>query len=152
MITELQLQRRSMVVKRLKVFPIESIVRGYITGSAWSSYQKDGTVCGISLPIGLQESQQLPQPLWTPSTKAELGGKDENISPAVGALPIKSHRQSFYPCSRTPADGFKRQRPRSWAKVTPIKSRHYRSKYTTSPVLMQPNEVSSSRIPSSSLG
>ncbi|KAL9637467.1 MAG: hypothetical protein Q9164_002166 [Protoblastenia rupestris] len=72
---------RSMVVKRLKVLPIESIVRGYITGSAWCSYQKDGTVCGISLPSGLKESQRLEQSLWTPSTKAEVGGKDENISP-----------------------------------------------------------------------
>ncbi len=84
MVTELQLLQRSMVVKRVKVFPIESIVRGYITGSAWSSYQKDGTVCGIQLPIGLQESEKLEQPLWTPSTKAELGGKDENINPAEG--------------------------------------------------------------------
>ena len=75
---------RSMVVKRLKVLPIESIVRGYITGSAWCSYQKDGTVCGISLPSGLKESQKLEQSLWTPSTKAEFGGKDENISPEQG--------------------------------------------------------------------
>lgn len=74
-----------MVVKRLKVLPIESIVRGYITGSAWSSYQKDGTVCGIALPAGLQESERLQQPLWTPSTKAEIGGKDENISRAEAA-------------------------------------------------------------------
>lgn len=79
-----QLQRRCMVVKRLKVFPIESIVRGYIAGSAWSSYSKDGTVCGIKLDSGLKESEKLPEPLWTPSTKAELGGKDENISPAEG--------------------------------------------------------------------
>lgn len=80
------LRLRSMVVKRLKVFPIESIVRGYITGSAWISYQKDGTVCSIPLPSGLQESQVLPKPLWTPSTKAELGNKDENISPEEGKL------------------------------------------------------------------
>lgn len=79
-----QLQRRTMVVKRLKVLPIESIVRGYITGSAWSSYQKDGTVCGIQLRGGLKESEQLEEPLWTPSTKAEIGGSDENISPAKG--------------------------------------------------------------------
>ena len=79
-----RLQRRAMVVKRLKVFPIESIVRGYLTGSAWSSYQRNGTVCGKALPAGLQESERLPQPLWTPSTKAEVGEKDENISPAEG--------------------------------------------------------------------
>ena len=79
-----QLQYRAMVVKSLKVFPIESIVRGYITGSAWSSYQRNGTVCGIALPAGLQESERLQQPLWTPSTKAAVGEKDENISPAEG--------------------------------------------------------------------
>ena len=79
-----QLQRRSMVVKRLRMFPIESIVRGYITGSAWNSYQKDGTVCGIKLGANLRESEKLPEPLWTPSTKAELGDKDENISPTQG--------------------------------------------------------------------
>lgn len=73
-----------MVVKRLKVFPIESIVRGYITGSAWISYQHDGTVCGIRLPAGLKESEKLERPLWTPSTKADLGSKDENISPEEG--------------------------------------------------------------------
>lgn len=73
-----------MVVRRLKILPIESIVRGYITGSAWNSYQKDGTVCGIKLPTGLRESEELHRPLWTPSTKAELGKTDENISPEKG--------------------------------------------------------------------
>lgn len=71
---------RSMRVRRLKVFPIEAIVRGYITGSAWSSYKKTGEVNGKKLPEGLQESQELPEPLYTPSTKAELGQHDENIS------------------------------------------------------------------------
>ncbi|KAI9843249.1 MAG: phosphoribosylaminoimidazole carboxylase ade2 [Sclerophora amabilis] len=80
-----ELQRRSMVVKRLKVFPLESIVRGYLSGSAWSSYQKDGRVHGMALAPGLRESEKLDQPLWTPSTKAEAGEKDENISPAEGA-------------------------------------------------------------------
>ena len=79
-----QLGWRSMAVKRLKVFPIESIVRGYIAGSAWISYQNDGTVCGITLPAGLKESEKLQRPLWTPSTKADLGSKDENISPEEG--------------------------------------------------------------------
>ncbi|KAI4718429.1 phosphoribosylaminoimidazole-succinocarboxamidesynthase [Aureobasidium sp. EXF-10727] len=76
-----QLRLRSMHVRRLKVLPLESIVRGYITGSAWSEYKKSGTVHGISMPAGLQESQKLSKPLWTPSTKAEVGDKDENISP-----------------------------------------------------------------------
>ncbi|RMZ75409.1 hypothetical protein DV738_g5486, partial [Chaetothyriales sp. CBS 135597] len=71
---------RSMLVRKLKVFPIEAIVRGYITGSAWASYSKTGEVNGLKLPEGLQESQELPQPLYTPSTKAELGQHDENIS------------------------------------------------------------------------
>lgn len=71
-----------MQVRRLKVLPIESIVRGYITGSAWSEYQKTGTVHGLAMPAGLRESEKLGAPLWTPSTKAEAGAKDENISPA----------------------------------------------------------------------
>ncbi|KAF2205118.1 phosphoribosylaminoimidazole-succinocarboxamide synthase [Delitschia confertaspora ATCC 74209] len=78
---ESTLAPRSMTVRRLKIFPIESIVRGYITGSAWSEYKRSGTVNSIPLPEGLIEGQKLPQPLWTPSTKAEVGGKDENISP-----------------------------------------------------------------------
>jgi phosphoribosylaminoimidazole-succinocarboxamide synthase len=76
-----ELKDRSMQVRRLRILPIESIVRGYITGSGWSEYTKSGTVNGIKLPTGLVEGQKLPQPLWTPSTKADLGGKDENISP-----------------------------------------------------------------------
>ncbi|KEQ72497.1 putative phosphoribosylaminoimidazole-succinocarboxamide synthase [Aureobasidium namibiae CBS 147.97] len=76
-----QLRLRTMHVRRLKVLPLESIVRGYITGSAWSEYKKSGTVHGIAMPKGLQESQKLEKPLWTPSTKAEVGDKDENISP-----------------------------------------------------------------------
>ncbi|THZ85719.1 phosphoribosylaminoimidazole-succinocarboxamidesynthase [Aureobasidium pullulans] len=76
-----QLRLRTMHVRRLKVLPLESIVRGYITGSAWSEYKKTGTVHGIAMPEGLQESQKLEKPLWTPSTKAEVGDKDENISP-----------------------------------------------------------------------
>lgn len=81
----LVLQRRCMTVRRLKVLPLESIVRGYITGSAWSSYCKDGTVHGVKLAAGLQESQKLDRPMWTPSTKAEAGEKDENISRAAAA-------------------------------------------------------------------
>lgn len=73
------LNGRSMLVKKSDVFPIECIVRGYISGSAWRSYKKDGTVCGIDLPSGLQESEKLESPLFTPSTKAETG-HDINIS------------------------------------------------------------------------
>ena len=70
----------SMLCKKLEMLPIECIVRGYITGSGWESYKKNGTVCGISLPEGLKESEKLPEPIYTPSTKAELGDHDENIS------------------------------------------------------------------------
>ena len=71
---------RTMMCKKLTMLPIECIVRGYITGSGWASYQKDGTVCGITLPKGLVESDKLPEPIYTPSTKAEIGDHDENIS------------------------------------------------------------------------
>lgn len=71
---------RSMMCRKLKMLPLECIVRGYITGSGWASYQETGEVCGIKLPEGLQESQQLPEPIFTPSTKAEIGDHDENIS------------------------------------------------------------------------
>ncbi len=69
-----------MLCRKLKMLPIECIVRGYITGSGWASYQKNGTVCGIELPAGLQECDKLPEPIYTPSTKAEIGDHDENIS------------------------------------------------------------------------
>lgn len=73
------LKYRSMLVKKTKVIPIECIVRGYLSGSAWKSYQRDGTVCGIKLPSGLQESEKFDEPLFTPSTKAKTG-HDINIS------------------------------------------------------------------------
>jgi phosphoribosylaminoimidazole-succinocarboxamide synthase len=75
-----QIKGRAFVVKRLKALPIEAIVRGYLVGSGWKEYKKSGTVCGIQLPAGLQEAQQLPQPVFTPSTKAAVGEHDENIS------------------------------------------------------------------------
>lgn len=75
-----ELINRSMTVRRLKVFPLEAIVRGYISGSAWSSYKKTGHVNGKAMPEGLRESQEFPEPIFTPSTKAELGQHDENIS------------------------------------------------------------------------
>jgi phosphoribosylaminoimidazole-succinocarboxamide synthase len=71
---------RAMLCKKLKMLPIECIVRGYITGSGWASYQKTGEICGISLPSGLKESEKFEKPLYTPSTKAEIGDHDENIS------------------------------------------------------------------------
>ena len=70
----------SMMCKKLTMLPVECIVRGYITGSGWASYQENGTVCGIKLPEGLRESDKLPEAIYTPSTKAEIGDHDENIS------------------------------------------------------------------------
>ena len=71
---------RSMKCRKLTMIPIECIVRGYITGSGWESYKENGTVCGIALPAGLKECDKLPEPIYTPSTKAEIGDHDENIS------------------------------------------------------------------------
>ena len=74
-----QLRGRSMIVKRAEMFPVECVVRGYISGSAWKEYKAGGTVCGIQLPAGLKESDKLPEPIFTPATKATTG-HDENIS------------------------------------------------------------------------
>ncbi len=75
-----QFEGKSMWCKKLTMLPVECIVRGYITGSGWESYQKNGTVCGIRLPEGLQESDRLPEPIYTPTTKADLGDHDEHIT------------------------------------------------------------------------
>lgn len=75
-----QLEGRSMLVKKARPLAIECIVRGYVSGSGWKDYQRTGAICGIQLPAGLQESAKLPQTIFTPSTKAELGEHDENIS------------------------------------------------------------------------
>ena len=70
---------RAMLVERLEMVPVECVVRGYITGSGWKDYQSTGAVCGIDLPGGLRESEQLPEPIFTPATKAEVGDHDENV-------------------------------------------------------------------------
>jgi phosphoribosylaminoimidazole-succinocarboxamide synthase len=70
---------RAMLVERLEMVPVECVVRGYITGSGWKDYQASGAVCGIELPAGLRESEQLPEPIFTPATKAEVGDHDENV-------------------------------------------------------------------------
>lgn len=75
-----QLGSRALVVKKLKPLPIEAIVRGYLVGSGWKEYKANGTVCGIKLPAGLQEASRLPKPIFTPSSKAEMGTHDENIT------------------------------------------------------------------------
>ena len=75
-----QVEGRAVVVKILKPLPVEAIVRGYLIGSGWKDYQKTGEVCGIKLPVGLQQAQQLPEAIYTPSTKADVDQHDENIS------------------------------------------------------------------------
>jgi phosphoribosylaminoimidazole-succinocarboxamide synthase len=75
-----QLVGRSMLVKKTSVLPVECIVRGYVTGSGWKEYQKEGSICGVRLPAGLKQCDKLPEPIFTPSTKAEQGMHDENIS------------------------------------------------------------------------
>lgn len=75
-----QVRGRSMLVKRLKPLPIEAVVRGYLAGSGWKEYQQHGSVCGIRLPSGLRQAARLPEPIFTPATKAEAGAHDENIS------------------------------------------------------------------------
>jgi phosphoribosylaminoimidazole-succinocarboxamide synthase len=75
-----QLRRRTLVVRRLKPLPIEAVVRGHLIGSGWNDYQETGAVCGIELPREMKQAEKLPQPLFTPATKAEAGAHDENIS------------------------------------------------------------------------
>jgi phosphoribosylaminoimidazole-succinocarboxamide synthase len=74
------LEERSIVVRRLKALPIEAVVRGYLIGSGWKDYQQTGAVCGIALPTGLRQADRLPEPIFTPATKAEMGAHDENIA------------------------------------------------------------------------
>ena len=94
-----QFDGNSMLCRKLKMLPVECIVRGYITGSGWASYVKSGTVCGIKLPEGLQESDKLPEPIYTPSTKAEIGDHDENISYEQSveyAAKLRDHTLALY--------------------------------------------------------
>ncbi|MBK8479294.1 MAG: phosphoribosylaminoimidazolesuccinocarboxamide synthase [Opitutaceae bacterium] len=87
-ITDPDLQLRSMIVRKLKPLTIECVVRGYLVGSGWSSYQKTGEICGIKLAAGLRQAQQLPEPLFTPTTKAPKGQHDEPINDAQGEAAI----------------------------------------------------------------
>jgi phosphoribosylaminoimidazole-succinocarboxamide synthase len=102
------LEGRSIVVKKLKAMPVEAVVRGYLIGSGWKDYQRSGGVCGIALPPGLVQAQQLPQPIFTPSTKAALGTHDENISFAevetlLGAAPAAQVRDTALAIYRSAA-------------------------------------------------
>jgi len=90
-----QLAGRSMLVKKVKVLPIECVVRGYLTGSGWKEYQADGTVCGVKLPPGLKQCAKLPELIFTPATKAELGEHDENISFERAAEIVGQEKASY---------------------------------------------------------
>ena len=94
-----QFRGKSMMCKKLEMLPVECIVRGYITGSGWASYQENGTVCGIKLPEGLQESQQLPEPIYTPSTKAISGSSD------VGDVSWQCPTAQIYTATWAPGSG-----------------------------------------------
>jgi phosphoribosylaminoimidazole-succinocarboxamide synthase len=74
-----EVRGRALLVERLEMFPVECVVRGYITGSGWKDYQRSGEICGIALPEGLRESDKLPEPIFTPATKADVGDHDENV-------------------------------------------------------------------------
>jgi len=92
-----QLEGRSMIVRRAQMFPVECVVRGYLSGSGWKDYQATGAVCGIPLPAGLRESDRLPEPIFTPAAKINTGGHDENISfdtmvAHIGAQPAEDLR------------------------------------------------------------
>ena len=87
-LTGADLQLRSMIVKKLKPLPIECVVRGYLVGSGWNSYQKTGEVCGIKLPAGLRQADRLPEPIFTPTTKAPKGQHDAPINDAQGAATV----------------------------------------------------------------
>src|SRR5271155_3178708 len=92
------LDGRSMLVKRAKMFPVECVVRGYLSGSGWKDYQQNGAICGIKLPAGLRESDPLPEPIFTPAAKINTGGHDENISyqtveQTIGAVHAKALRE-----------------------------------------------------------
>ena len=110
-----QFDGNSMLCRKLNMLPIECIVRGYITGSGWASYKENGTVCGIKLPEGLKESDKLPEPIYTPSTKAEIGDHDENISYEQSV----AHLEKYFP-GNEPGHGqpsFDKQFARDWLKA-----------------------------------
>jgi len=85
-----ELKDRSMLVKKAELIPLECIVRGYLSGSGWNDYKKNGSICGINLPTGLVESEKLPEPIFTPSTKAEIGDHDENVDESTASKIVGS--------------------------------------------------------------
>ena len=130
------LRGRSMQVRKAEPLPIECVVRGYISGSGWKSYQQDQSVCGITLPAGLQESDKLPEPLFTPSTKADLGLHDINIDFEEAADLVRHHHERLdgkgYP------DGLKGEEISTGARIVAVadsfdamtSNRPYRAKHS----------------------
>ena len=109
-----KLQARSIIVRRLETLPVEAIVRGYVIGSGWKDYQASGEICGIPLPPGLQQAAQLPEPIFTPSTKAEVGDHDVNVSFAhiidrIGAERANAVREKSIEIYRQAADYARRR-------------------------------------------
>ena len=109
-----EVEGRALRVRRLTMYPVECVVRGYLSGSGWKEYRESGSVCGIELPSGLTESDQLPEPIFTPATKAELGEHDENIDfdracEVVGSRPLMEELRrisiELYEHARTHAAG-----------------------------------------------
>ena len=109
-----EVEGRALRVRRLTMYPVECVVRGYLSGSGWKEYRESGSVCGIELPSGLSESDQLPEPIFTPATKAELGEHDENIDfdracEVVGSRPLMEELRrisiELYEHARTHAAG-----------------------------------------------
>jgi len=104
-----RLRARSIIVRRLETLPVEAIVRGYVIGSGWKDYQATGAICGIELPAGLQQAAQLPEPIFTPSTKAEVGDHDINVSfddivAKIGADKAQAIREKSIQLYRQAAD------------------------------------------------
>lgn len=90
-----ELRGRAMKVKRLEMFPVECVVRGYLAGSGWEDYKRSGSVCGIELPEGLVESAELAEPIFTPASKAEIGDHDENIDDAAGIAALGGDAETY---------------------------------------------------------
>ena len=118
----------STMCRKLTMLPVECIVRGYITGSGWLSYKEDGTVCGIKLPEGLLEASKLPEPIYTPSTKAEIGDHDENISfersiEVLGVEMLTPDSSRFWPLEGyepgKSQPSYDKQFVRDWLKANP---------------------------------
>ena len=119
-----EVRGRAMRVRRLEMVPVECVVRGYVTGSGWKDYQRDGAICGIELPEGLRESEQLPEPIFTPATKAQVGDHDENVDFDRAAEIVGDREPAGAPARRLDRalHARRRARPRSGGSSWPTPS------------------------------